>query len=198
MCVSVFMITHTHTHNPDSLRNHIMQWNDCETSARKDTQTPALSHEFPSDYGAFIPPLAPAHQRWKQTHACTQALRNAHIIMYGQPSDFKSLAGSEFSCSQNALLLLCLTGAWFELGPVYLLSLLSSQHTGEARATPWSTLHLLWLFLGEIASLAGTLLLVEHARGLLSGNFLRTWWFVPKHITAAWWKPPRIFVMFVF
>ncbi len=144
MCVFLLfacLCTHTHIHTTTQpgLRNHIMRWNDCETSTCKDTNThthtQALSHIFlwiTEPLFVHLHFIQPHTQTtvWKATHAYTQTPKNTHHTVSSAPW-FKSLAGSEFSCSQNALLLLlCLTGAWFALGPFYILSLLSSQHTG--------------------------------------------------------------------
>lgn len=123
------MFVYSHTATQPGLRKHITQWNDCETSTCKDTNTQhKLGHKNSSTSTCTAHNCM--HKLRGQTHACTQTHKNTHRTV-SAASWFKSLAGFEFSCSQNALLLLlCLTGAWFELGPFYILSLLSSQHRG--------------------------------------------------------------------
>lgn len=49
---------------------------------------------------------------------------------------------------------------WSNCYRIIIFFLLNST-PGRARGTPWSTLHLLWLFLGEIASLASSLQLLQ-------------------------------------
>lgn len=134
VCVCLFsfaLSVYLHTTNHAGPRNHIMQWNDCETSTCKDTNTHtrAWSHKLLLDNRSFSSPLvlnATAYTVYEHKHMNA----NTHHAVLSAPW-FKSLADSEFSCFPNALLLLlCLTGAWFELGPFYILSSLSSQHTG--------------------------------------------------------------------
>lgn len=95
-----------------------MQWNDCETRSRKNTNTQAQWYKFLLDKVSAIPPHT--YMAYKKQNMSANKHHAVASALW-----FKSVAGSEFSPNATPLF----REMWFKLEAFNILSLLSSQHT---------------------------------------------------------------------